>query len=440
MPARLKLNVFSPLPPVSSEIANITRMVAAALAPLADVTLWTEQAEPPILAAPVAIQIFDPADMDWQLIQAADLNVYNIGNNATFHRGIFEIARRAPGVVILHDTRLQHFFARYSETPGADREFYLECMQRSHGANSVADAEAFIAGTLKLDVLVDRYPMTTAAMEGALAAVIHNDIDREALGAQTRTPVFYLPLPFSGPGPAARPAPNGVLRLIAFGYMGFNRRLRSILEALAGHDDPAIRFDIYGPLEEAEAVQALTVSLGLQERVLQHGFVPEAELTAALAHADLALNLRYPSMGEASASQLRIWDSELPSLVTRTGWYATLPADAVFFVEPEDEVASIRAHLSALRTRPGAFRHAGLRGREALLTRHSPAFYAEGLLEIARQAPVLHARRQAIAMSRMAAHRLMELTDFTGLAACADPVAQAVQALTQTPSSGRPAA
>ena len=56
--------------------------------------------------------------------------------------------------------------------------------------------------------------------------------------------------------------------------------------------------------------------LGLRERVTFHGYVSEAELEAALDDADLAVNLRYPTMGEASGSQLRIWDHALPSLVT----------------------------------------------------------------------------------------------------------------------------
>jgi glycosyltransferase involved in cell wall biosynthesis len=432
MPARLKLNIFSPLPPVRSEIANVTRMIAAALQPMADVTLWTAQTEAPDLPEPIPVVQFEPSKMPWAKLQDADLNIYNIGNNATFHRAIFDVARQAPGLMVLHDTRLQHFFARYSETPGPDRDFYLESMQRSHGLASMVDAEAFIAGKQGLDLLVDRYPMTLAALDGALAAVMHNDVDRMALAESTRTPLFYLPLPFAGPGLSVRPAPNGTLRLIAFGHMGFNRRLNSILEALGGHDDTAIRLDIYGVLEDAEAIRARTDSLGLAPRVQQHGFVPDHELTAALAHADLALNLRYPSMGEASASQLRIWDSGLPSLVTRTGWYAALPADAVFFVEPDDEVASIRAHLTAMRNSPASFRRAGLRGREALLEQHSPAAYAQALVAIAQQAPLLHARRQAIAMSRVAVHGLMELTDLEGITACAEPVAQAVRALTQT--------
>ena len=428
---RPNINLFSPVPPVRSEIANVTLLIAGALQAVANVTLWTAQPEPPEIPDSLAVRRFDPARVPWSLLQQADLNVYNIGNNATFHRTIFDAARRAPGVIVLHDTRLQHFFARYSETPGPDRAFYLESLRRSHGLGSLADAQAFLAGSIGLDVMVDRYPMTAAAMEGALAAVIHNPVGLDALAAQTRTPIFNLHLPFAGPGPGPRPAPDGTLRLVTFGFMGLNRRLNSILEALSGHADTAIRLDMYGVLDEADMVEAQIAALGLDGRVRQHGFVPEPELTAALARADLALNLRFPSMGEASASQLRIWDAALPSLVTRTGWYGALPDDAVFFVEPDDEVGTIRAHLTALRADPARFRAAGLRGREILLEQHAPAAYAQGLLDIASQAPALHARRQAIAMSRNAAHALMEIGSLAAIDTCADHVATAIRALTQ---------
>lgn len=429
MPARMKLNLFSPLPPVRSDIANFTCLVAAALLELADVTVWTAQDEPPELPLPIPLRQFDPAAMPWADLNQADLNIYNLGNNASFHRAIFDVARQAPGLIILHDTRLQHFFARYSETPGADCDFYLESMRRSHGLEGLADAQAFVAGELPLDVLVDRYPMTRAALDGALAAVIHHQAARDALAAQTTTPAFYLPLAYSGSGPARHRPPSGTLRLVVFGFIGFNRRLSSILEALAGLPDKDVTLDIYGALEEPGQVAEQTTALGLDDRVRQHGFVPEEALNAALAHADLALNLRYPSMGEASGSQLRIWDAALPSLVTRVGWYASLPADTVFFVEPDDEVAGIQAHLLALRRDPAPFQRAGLRGRQMLLEHHAPIAYAQGLIDIAQMAKPLHARRQAIALSHGATHALLELGHVQAVESGAGPVAAAVHAL-----------
>jgi glycosyltransferase involved in cell wall biosynthesis len=430
MPARL--NLFSPLPPLRSDVGNHTLIVARALRDLADVTLWTPQAEPPEFHLDVPVVCYDPASLDWTRLNRADANIYNIGNNATYHRAIFDIARQAPGIVVLHDTRLQHFFARYSETAGGDRAFYLDRMRRSHGPAGLSDANAWLAGERTLDTLVDRYPMTVAALERALAAIVHNESEQQALAAQTRTPVFHLPLAYPAGPPPERGEPNGTLRLVVFGFLGTNRRLGPILDVIAALPDQDLRLDIYGLLDEPDPIDRQIATLGLVGRVCRHGYVPEAELQAALLRADLALNLRFPSMGEASGSQLRIWSAALPSVVTRTGWYATLPEEAVFFVEPDREAEMLTGHLEALRRDRALFHQVGGRGRAIVEAKHDPALYARGLLDIVSGIGSLHARRAAIDLSHRSAQLLFDAVDVGGVALCAEQVADAVAGLIRT--------
>jgi glycosyltransferase involved in cell wall biosynthesis len=430
MPTRL--NLFSPLPPLRSDVGNHTLIVARALRNLADVTLWTPQAEPPEFHLDVPVVCYDPASLDWTRLNRADANIYNIGNNATYHRAIFDIARQAPGIVVLHDTRLQHFFARYSETAGADRAFYLDRMRRSHGPAGLSDANAWLAGERTLDTLVDRYPMTVAALERALAAIVHNESEQQALAAQTRTPVFHLPLAYPAGPPPERGEPNGTLRLVVFGFLGTNRRLGPILEVIAALPDQDLRLDIYGLLDEPDPIDRQIATLGLVGRVCRQGYVPEAELQAALLRADLALNLRFPSMGEASGSQLRIWSAALPSVVTRTGWYATLPEEAVFFVEPDREAEMLTGHLEALRRDRALFHQVGGRGRAIVEAKHDPALYARGLLDIVSGIGSLHARRAAIDLSHRSAQLLFDAVDVGGVALCAEQVADAVAGLVRT--------
>jgi hypothetical protein len=120
--------------------------------------------------------------------------------------------------------------------------------------------------------------------------------------------------------------------------------------------------------------------LNLGDIVQVRGFVPEADLDDFLAQSDLAVNLRYPTMGEASHSQLRIWSCGLASLVTRTGWYAELPPDTVGFVDPANEVDDLHDHFRAALARPEAIRSMGDAGRRHLQTRHDPDLYARDLL------------------------------------------------------------
>ena len=84
MPARLRLNLFSPLPPQPSDVGDNTLMVAAALSELAEVTLWTPHATPPgtdhaepVLETQGGLRLtlpvvqFDPARMDWPRLHQA---------------------------------------------------------------------------------------------------------------------------------------------------------------------------------------------------------------------------------------------------------------------------------------------------------------------------------------------------------------------------------
>ena len=81
--------------------------------------------------------------------------------------------------------------------------------------------------------------------------------------------------------------------------------------------------------------------------------------------------MRDPSMGEASGSQLHLWQYALPSLVTQRAWYATLPEGTVAFVRPEHEIEDIQRHLTGFLANPEIYRELGRSGRRHVAQRHS---------------------------------------------------------------------
>ncbi len=407
------IDIFSPLPPLPTEIANHTASVVRAMAPLAKVRVWTDQPGPIELDIPdIEVHRFDPAALPSRILNRADVTFFNLGNNAGFHRGLHQAARRIPGIVILHDTRLQNFFAAYGEEAGPEREYYLDLLERTHGTHARALAVARMAGSDCFDELVEYAPMTLAALDGAIGAVLHNPEAQAALQPQTPVPLYHVPLSCDfGPAPPRRPKadPASPSRLVIFGFIGENRRLMPILRTLAGMPDRGqFRLDIYGQVTQEQQVDAIIADAGLEGIVTRHGFVTEAKLGAALAEADLALNLRWPTMGEASASQLRIWAARLPALVTRVGWYAQLCPDAVFMIDPDQECDEIVYHLRALRRFPGQYAEAGETGRRILEAHHSPRRYAEALLAIAADHAGQHARRMGVDLAERSANLLLE--------------------------------
>jgi glycosyltransferase involved in cell wall biosynthesis len=434
----MKLNWFSPLPPAATDIGHFTSRVLPSLAARAEVTLWTDQSKwDPAVTEFAEVRHYDWREIPWADLNRSDVCVYNIGNNPLFHGSIWEIARRHAGVVILHDTRLHHFFDGLYRVQQRDLAGYLELMDFYHGPEGRQDAyDCFISEARNINEMAAKYPLTELAIENALAVVIHTQTAHDDLSGRTAVPLRYLPLPFpAGIGSefAARESTRPH-RLILFGYIGRNRRLDAVLQALA--DLPQreeFRLDVYGSiLDDEKHVRAQVRTLGLKSLVTFHGFASEAELDDALRQADLAINLRYPTMGEASGSQLRIWAHALPSLVTNVGWYATLPPDAVAFVSPgTDEIGGIQAHLQAFLEDPRRFQQMGKKGFEILKEQHTPEQYAEGLLDFLPKA----ARRRAQAAALKLAEQVGAVTP--GLFGSAPEsmlvsVAREIRALTHT--------
>ena len=382
----VRIHWFSPLAPAHTAIADYTGRVAGALAARADLTLWTD--EPywyPGLGKIARVRRFDPREMPWEELHEGAI-FYNIGNNSRFHRAIWEVARRSPGFAVMHDV-LMHDSVAHAHRVRNDPAGYLEIMQSLYGARGRRDAELHWNGVINLLQMGRIYSCAPFLLEMSLGAIVHSQAAEQALAREVDVPVIRMPLPFpAGRPPAAHDGPPP-WNLVVFGFLGANRCLEQTLTALARLADPRFHLHIYGDVEEPAKLSAAIERLQLAGQVTVHGFVPEVELDSALASAHLALNLRYPTKGEASYSQLRIWSHGLPSLVTRIGWYAELPAGTASFVRPDFLVEDIAAHLRAYAAQPAAYQASGMRGYEYFVERHSPRGYAARIVDLAARMP-----------------------------------------------------
>lgn len=394
----MRINWFSPLPPAKTDIAHFTTRLLPALTSAADVTLWTDQ---PTwvreLERRVEVRRFRTDRLHFPDLNRADLNIFNIGNNPLFHGGIWQVSRALSGVVILHDFRLHHFFDGIFRVKRRDLNAYLAVMKKYYGEAGRRDAAiCFQQDARNIDQMADRYPLTEFALENSLGVIVHTREAFAQLSNEGARPVAYAPLPFpTRHSPPSKGDAASTYRLIVFGYIGRSRRLESILRALANSEyKKRYRLDVFGSvLNDEKQLGGLVGSLGLDKQVMFHGYQAEVELDKALSQSHLALNLRYPTMGEASGSQLRIWSHSLPSLVSRVGWYATLPEDTVGFVRTgEHEVLDLEAHLRAFVEEPDRYSMMGVTGQRVLATQHSPEAYVNTVVDFAAVAQTFSAK------------------------------------------------
>ena len=383
----MRLNWFSPLPPERSGIAEFTAALAPLIRQRTQARYISERRGVGAQGAfPGAESLEDLRQVD---VNRADLNVYNIGNNASFHGEIWRLASEYPGIVILHDFRLQHLFGGMFLTGRNDREGYLSLMRDAYGREGEAAASLMATGRASTEAVSELFPLVEVALRGAAGVVVHSDEALQDVRVRTGLPVVKLNLPYAAGAalPDRRPRGNPArpaINLVAFGYIGPNRRIESVLEALAGLDLPMpVNLHLIGELWNERLLRDRAAELGLGRALHLHGHLPDEVLNRHLRQADLAVNLRWPSMGEASYSQLRAWHHGVPTMVTATGWYAELPGDAVIHVSPQREVEEVAAVIRRLADDRAPFGAIGNRGRQLLAEQYTPRAYVDGLLAFA---------------------------------------------------------
>ena len=397
----MKLNWFSPLLPERTDIAHYTARLAPVLLQHFDVTFWTDLTFDARCLPPGAdVQEFDARTIDGRVFYSqlfAKLNVYNFGNDARFHAGIFHVASKVPGLAVLHDTRLHHFFFELFRHGASPWTGYVELAAKLYGRRGEVNARQVVADKGRcIDELVEEMPFIEAIADNSIAVICHSKAAYDDIRRRSDAPVLMVPLPYE---PLIRAAKVSRVwappwRFVLFGYLNPNRRLESILRALGGlRDRIDFRLDVFGTLWDRQVVETIVAREGLSSRVELHGFVSEQTLDEAIGSAHLSFNLRYPTMGEASGGILRSWAHATPALVTDAGWYSDLPETVAWKLPVANEIAHVQESVSKLDAEPARFEAMGMAARRWLGESHSSDGYVEALGDALVDLPRLWTRR-----------------------------------------------
>jgi len=411
-PQRIRLHWFSPLPPSKTGIADYTAGLVPYLQEQAEVVLWTTQDHwDSDVERYAPVRRFRHGELKWTDIancaEATNIPIFHLGNNGEFHQEIWELSCAIPGITVLHDTRLQHFFGHVLRDRLKARERYVRAMQRHYGEEGARAAERFWVGGHSTEEMAHRFPLALLALENSPAAVVHSEESLKLLAEEGYHTATCLPLPYASRQERPARVSGPPFRIAIFGYLGPNRRLDAFFKALAGFPDrKQFRVDVFGTVSDPLYIRGIVQQGGIEEIVDFRGHLPLDQLEAGLSAAHLAVNLRFPTMGEASLSQLQLWDHGLATMVTPVGWYAHLPEGTVVYVRPEHETADIQRHLKDFLMQPDHFFRMGWKAREFLKKMHQPQKYAADFLEFAAEYRSFVLRRTALELAERAARNL----------------------------------
>lgn len=368
----MRVAYASPLPPMTSGIADYSVELAPALAAAgAEIELFHEGRTPP----PPPLGARFRCRPVRELAGAAgdfDLVLYHLGNSAPHHAQILDTLLEVPGVAALHEFMLHHLVRERTLVAGAPGR-YLEEMRYCAGETGRRAAQRLLDTHYPVDVW--SFPLFERVVDRSRAVLVHSEsARRRILASRPAASVAVVPFPvdLSVLAPVHRAErsaarrelglPPGAFVVGSFGFVTPQKRLEPALAAfaelrraradavflVAGEVSP--HYDFAGALAANGA-----------DGVVVTGRLPLERLTRAMTAVDVALNLRHPTGGETSASLLRLLALGQPTIVTRAGSFAELPDGAVAKVavderEPELLLVLLRALADdpALGERMGA--------------------------------------------------------------------------------------
>ncbi len=290
----MKLGFFSPLPPARTGVADYSASLLRALQSTGSVE-----------------------------IGEGDINLYHLGNNQ-LHREIYQRALEKPGIAVIHDAVLQHFFLGCFSEPEYVAEFVY-----NYGTWTADQARDLWRGRARSasDPEYFRYSMLKRVAEKSLAVIVHNPAAAAIVKQHAPAAIIHeiphlleLPEPPRAWEVAALRGklgiPEGAFLFGVFGHLRESKRLPAVLRAFHRARGAAeIALLVAGDFVSSDLERALEPLLA-SDRIFRVGYTPERDFWMHAACVDACINLRYPTAGETSGITIRLMGLGKPVLMS----------------------------------------------------------------------------------------------------------------------------
>lgn len=351
----MKIALFSPLHPLTSGIADYTEEMLPLLKKYFEIDLYFDPRHSPtnpLLRARFRVLPFEAASFP---ASSYDAILYHMGNYYRAHRFVYGALSKFPGIVVLHDYVLQGFYVERAEV---ERNFkgYRELLHRYYGKRGLEIAEAAaqrVYPPIWENEEAIGFPLNEEVLDLATAVIVHSDFVKKRVERRTAKPVVRIPQHGHVLKTFDRAAerekwgvkPDNIL-ISSAGFVNRNRRYDLIIAALGELADPRLKYIIAGE-DRGKLLRDLIARSHLSVSV--QSFLPLEKLESLIVASDICVNLRYPTMGESSASLMRQMGYGRPTLITNFGSYAEIPDEAALKIDPDiDESALLQAYPAAL--------------------------------------------------------------------------------------------
>ncbi len=375
---RLSIALVTPLNPMPNGLSDYSETLLPALAEHVDVTVYSDCGTPsnPLIAARFDVR---PVPMLLRDYAEYDLRLYQIGNS-NHHASAFDMLRRLPGVVVLHEPFLHHGLRNISFS-----YFRRELMYEQGYVNDEV-AQRWAQETDREQLLAS--PLIGRIVDNNLGLIVHSRAARlviEQTTARRQLSRAWLPSPITVI-PELMPLaplyemveqrlefdlPPEALIIGVAGTIDPTKEPALVLQAVAqlAGEWPQVLLVFIGDRPWDYGLTDLIHDLNLSDHVRFLGRLdPLERLHQAMACCDMIINLRRPTIGETSGTALRTLSLGRPLVVRATGWYAELPDEVCLKMGLDDGADDLAHVLRDLLASPKLRQRLSRAGRQYIAT------------------------------------------------------------------------
>lgn len=395
------LAYVSPLPPEQSGIADYSAELLPVLSEHYRIEAVSDQPEVSDVWIRENVPLRSYAWFERNSARYARV-LYQVGNSAA-HASMPTMLERRSGVVVLHEIFLSGLTSHLelaSKVPG----YWTRSLYESHGYQALVDRK--VLGDFER--VLQRYPCSLPFIRDAEGVIVHTKFCKEIaddwFGPSTTCGWAVIPHLRAVPGTvrreqarAALGLAEGDLLVCCFGILGPFKRNFEILNAWFASrlgSDPRCRLTFVGSSHDpvyGRELERVIAEHHADEQVHITGWADPEVYRAHLAAADIAVQLRGSSRGEASGTALDCLAYGLPTIVNAHGPMAELPSDVVMPIPDAFGLSDLVAVLERLAGDSTLRQELGQRGcdycRQALNPERIASLYHRAIEKIASSSP-----------------------------------------------------
>ena len=333
-----KLAYFSPLNPQISGISDYSEELLHELKDHYDITIFVDRFQP---INKYLLDTFDIIDINQQkdILENFDKRLYHIGNNE-YHEWIVDTLEKYPGYIVLHDFNLFGYFVHSLYLKGEYKKFVYELIY-NHGAEGEIASKKLMES--KVIPEAQQFPLSNRIVDLSKGVIAHSKWVKDSIQLDNNYfgPIEVIPLGcISDPMEEKKVNFKNEIIIGVFGNVIPNKRVDKIIKVISRliETNPEVRLRIVGHAEVNYKKELVKLVNTLKvEKYVDFVDSPPIELFKSyIKESDLCINLRWPTMGETSATLMRALGYGVPCIVSNVGSYAELPDDSVWKVDVDN--------------------------------------------------------------------------------------------------------